>query len=141
MMEEKLNLARLKREGNLFEISVDPDLAIRWKKGEAVDLREALRADKIFADAKKGEIASDSLLEKYFQTSDPLKIAEIIIKKGEIQLTSEHRSEQREQKKRRLVELIHRNAVDPHTKLPLPLTRIENAFEEAKLHLDEKKPL
>ncbi|MFH1682157.1 MAG: ribosome assembly factor SBDS [Candidatus Woesearchaeota archaeon] len=139
-MEEKLNLARIKKEGHTFEISVDPDLAVKLKRGGDVDLREVLKAEKIFSDARKGELVSEAILEKYFKTVDPLKIAEIIIRKGEIQLTSEYRAEQREQKIRKLIELIHRNAVDPHTKLPLPITRIENAFAEAKVHLDEYKP-
>lgn len=136
----KLNLARFKKAAQAFEINIDPDLAVRFKKGEPLDIREVLKAEQIFSDAKKGEVASEAKLREAFQTTDPLKIAEIIIKKGEIQLTADHRAQQREQKKRRLIELIHRNAIDPATRLPHPPQRIELAFEEAKLHIDENKP-
>lgn len=135
----KLNLARLKKASQNFEISVDPDLAVRFKKGELIDLREILKAEQIFSDAKKGELVPLAKLKETFQTTDPLKIAEIIIKEGEIQLTSEYRAQKKEQKKRKLIEIIHCNAVDPSTKLPHPPQRIELAFQEAKIQLDEFK--
>lgn len=135
----KLNLARLKKANQTFEINVDPDLAIKFKKGEPINIREILKADDIFSDAKQGEIASEAKLKEIFHTSDSLKIAEVIIKEGEIQLTSEYRQEQREQKKRKIFELIHKNAIDPTTKLPHPPQRIELAFEEAKIRVDEYK--
>jgi len=139
MSEERLNLARLKKAGQTFEISVDPNLALKFKKGEPLDIRDVLKVEKIFSDAKKGELSPESKLKEIFHTSDPLKIAEIIIKEGEIQLTSEFRAQQREQKKRKIIELIHKNAIDPNTKLPHPPQRIELAFQEAKVQIDEHK--
>ncbi|MBR9683233.1 ribosome assembly factor SBDS [Candidatus Woesearchaeota archaeon] len=135
----KLNLARFKKANQTFEINVDPDLAIRFKKGESIDLREVLKAEQIFSDAKKGEVASESDLNNAFHTTDTIKIAEIIIKEGEIQLTAEYREQKREQKKKQIVNLIHTNAIDPTTKLPHPVQRIELAFEEAKVRIDEYK--
>ncbi len=135
----KLNLARIKKANQTFEVNVDPNLAIKFKKGEPVDIKEVLKAEQIFSDTKKGEVASEAKLKEVFHTADSLKIAEIIIKEGEIQLTSEYRQEQREQKKKRLVELIHRNAVDPTNNLPHPPQRIELAFEEAKIKIDDHK--
>lgn len=136
----KLNLARLKKAGQVFEISVDPDLALRFKKGELLDIRDILKAEQIFSDAKKGELIPQNRLKEFFHTADPLAIARIIIKDGEVQSTSEYRAHEREQKKRQLIELIHRQAIDPATQLPLPLQRIELAFEQARLHFDENKP-
>ena len=37
------------------------------------------------------------------------------------------------------MEIIHRNGVDPKTKLPHPIQRLENAFEEAKIKIDERR--
>ena len=34
---------------------------------------------------------------------------------------------------------IQQNAVDPRTKMPVPMKRIELAFEEAKIRIDEHK--
>lgn len=135
----KLNLARLKKGGSVFEISVDPDLAVKFKKGEAVEVGEVLKAEQIFSDAKKGELASEGKLKEVFGSGDVRKIAAVIIKEGEIQLTSEYREGLREQKKRKIIGLIHREGVDPATGLPHPPQRIENAFEEAKVKIDEYK--
>jgi len=134
-----MNLARLKIGGELFAIVVDPDKAIDYKHGKDIDIREVLRSEKIFKDAHKGEMASEHLMEKLFKTTDVLKVADTIIKKGEIQLTTEYREKLVEEKKRSIIEIIHRNAIDPVTNRPHPATRIESAMSEAKVKIDEHK--
>ncbi len=134
-----LNLARLKKGNEKFEIDVDADKAIAFKLGAVSDIREVLKVQHVFADAKKGLLASDHVMQQVFKTSDPLEVANIIIKEGEIQLTEEYRRKIKEEKKKRTLGIIQRNGVDPKTNLPHPLTRLENAFEEAKVHLDDFK--
>ncbi len=120
-----------------FEVSVDPDAALRYKKGELQDLGEVLHADNIFTDAKKGLLASQEDLRKVFTTTDKARIAGIIIKEGEIQFTAEHRAQEREHKRRRLISMICRQAIDPRTGFPHPAERIEAALEQGKIHLDD----
>jgi len=131
------NLARLKTGGERFEIVIHPDKAIEYKHGKAVDLRDVLVSDKIFSDAHKGMHASEHMAEKIFKTSDTMEIAKIILQKGEIQLTAEYRDKLREEKRKRMIFLIHRNSIDPGTNLPHPEQRIANALEEAKVRIDE----
>jgi ribosome maturation protein SDO1 len=131
------NLARIKKGGKEFEIVVEPDNAIAFRRGEQVEIRDVLRSEHIFSDAKKGVVAAESDLKAVFNTSDPLKVAAIMVKDGDIQLTTEYRDKLRADKKKRIIYLIQRNAIDPKTKLPHPLVRIENAFEQAKCHIDE----
>ena len=133
------NLARLKTHGAIFEIVVDPDKAVEHKQGKDVAIGEVLRAEKIFSDAKKGLAASEEQMQAIFETKDPVVIAEKILKEGELQLTSEYREKVRETKRKKIIEIIHRNGVDPRTQAPHPVQRIENAFEEAKVHIDEYK--
>ena len=140
-MSEKINLARLKKFGHTFEISVDPDKALHYKKGELNDITEVLLAERIFTDAKKGLVASYQALQETFKTTDVRSIAQIIVKEGEIQHTAEFRTQEREQRQKRLVYLIHKQAVDPKTGYPHPLERIETALNEAKIHLDEHKTI
>ncbi len=138
-MSEKLSLARIKKFGQTFEISIDQDKAVAFKEGSLTDVREALQSDDIYTDAKKGLRATSENLAKAFQTTDPLKIAEIILKQGEIQVSAEHRAAEREQRRKQLIQLIHKQVVDPKTGLPHPVTRIEAALEEGKIHLDDHK--
>ena len=140
-MADKLNLARIKKFGQNFEISVDPDLALKFKNGEINNLQEVLHSDQIYSDARKGQVVSPEKLIVSFKTDDPLKVAEIIIKEGEIQLTSEHRGKEREQKLNQLINKIHQMSVDPKTNFPHPINRIEAALEEAKVKLDEHKSM
>jgi ribosome maturation protein SDO1 len=133
------NLARLKKGGRRFEIVVDPDNAIEYKKGKEIDIKDVLKGEKIFEDAKKGIFASETDMKALFSSSEPLKVAAIILKEGEIQLTTEYREKLREEKKRRILNIIHQNAADPRTNLPHPLTRIEAAFEQAKCRVDEMR--
>jgi len=135
------NLVRLKKGGKTFEINVDADLAIAFREGKDIEIKDILKAEKIFSDAKKGLLASQHDMEDLLETSDALEAAEKIIKNGEIQLTQEYRQQLRENKKKKIIDIIHVNGVDPRTHSPHPLTRIENAFEEAKIRIDEfRKP-
>ncbi|MAG38555.1 ribosome assembly factor SBDS [Candidatus Woesearchaeota archaeon] len=136
-----INLARLKTHGQTFEVVIDPDLAIDYKNGKEIDIEEVLKAQEVFFDANKGLHSSENELQKVFDTKNVLEVANRIIKKGEIQLTAEFRDSLREEKKKRIINIIHRNGIDPKTSLPHPVQRIENAFAQAKVHIDEfKKP-
>ena len=134
-----LNLAIYKKGGEHFEIAVEPELAMRFKKGEQIPIREIVHSDNIFSDVQKGSIASENRLKEIFNTTDGYQIAEIIIKEGEIQLTSEYRNKLREQKRKQVISLIQKYGVDPRTKAPHTLQRIEAAMEEAKVKIDEYK--
>ena len=124
-------IARLKSHGERFEILVDPRIV-----SENLPLEDTLAAEFIFSDAGTGDRASQESLEKVFNTTDVMTIARTIIKKGEIQLTTEQRKKIMEEKWKKIVQLIARNAIDPHTRSPHPPRRIENAMEEAKIHID-----
>jgi ribosome maturation protein SDO1 len=132
-----VNTAWIRKGGIHFEIVVDPDAAIAFRQTRSGDIRDVVKSGHVYFDAKKGELASEHQMQAVFHSSEPYVVAERIIREGEIQLTQEYRDKLREQKRRRLLEIIHRNAIDPKTKLPHPLTRIELAFEEAKVRVDE----
>jgi ribosome maturation protein SDO1 len=137
----QLNLAIWKKGGERFEIAVEPELAIKFKHGEKIPIRDIVHSDKIFSDLQKGSIASENRLKQLFGTTDGYKIAETIIKEGMIQLTAEYRNKLREQKRKHLVNMIQKYGVDPRTKAPHTIQRIEAAMEEAKVKIDEtKKP-
>lgn len=136
---EHFHLARIKKGGERFEITINPDLALDYVDGKDVDIKDVLLAEEIFKDAKRGMEASGHMLEDLFGTTDVYKIAEVILKEGEIQLTQEYREKLREQKRKQIVEHIHRNAIDARTNAPVPVDRIENALEEKKVKIDEHK--
>lgn len=137
---DKAVVARLKTHGTNFEILVDCDLALKFKEQGNVPLEEILASEKIFIEQSKGTFASEAALAKAFNTTNHLAIAQEILRRGEIHLTSEYRAKLREAKRRNILETIHRNAVDPTSGLPHPVKRLELAFEQAKITIDENQP-
>lgn len=129
-------IARFEKGSARFEILVDPDKALRYREGEVRDVSEVLVGDIIYKDVKKGDKASPQELIRVFGVTDVKSIATTILKKGELQLTTEQRRRLIEQKKRLIVNYIARSAVDPKTKAPIPPQRIEKAMEEAKATVD-----
>ncbi|MGZ7044326.1 MAG: ribosome assembly factor SBDS, partial [Methanobacterium sp.] len=132
-------IARLEYYGEHFEILVDPDLASDFKRGKEVDIEKVLAVEEIFKDAKKGDKASEEAMMKAFQSIDPIEAAAIIIRKGQVQLTAQQRKEMLEDKRKKIIAKITREAINPQTKLPHPARRIEKAMEESKIHIDPFK--
>ncbi len=136
---ENAVIARLHKGADRFEILVDPHEAEHIMEGKTESILSALAIDAVFSDSKKGTHAPIESLQKHFNTTDVSTIAKEIIQKGEIQLTTEQRREMQEKKRKRIVDLIVKNAMDPKTKMPHPRTRIELALDEAKVHIDPFK--
>ncbi len=138
-MKREHVIARLEAQGHRFEILVDPELAFKLKSGEEVDVNEMLIGDIVYKDARKGLKASPESLEKVFGTTDIRRIAREIVRRGELQLTTEQRRAMLEAKKKQIIAFIARNAIDPRTGLPIPPTRIELAMEQARVGVDPYK--
>ncbi len=132
-------VARLKTHGEVFEILVDPDLALEYKEGETVDLNELLAINTIFKDAKTGDKASEQSMNKIFGTTEVRDVVDRILKKGEVHLTTEQRKRIIENKRRQVIAMIVRNAINPQTNTPHPAIRIEKAMDEAKISISMTK--
>jgi ribosome maturation protein SDO1 len=109
--------------------------------GKIAAITDALAAETIFLDANKGTKPSEESLRKAFGTTESLKIAETILTKGTLQLTTEQRRKMIEDKRKQIVDFISRQSVDPRTNLPHPPTRIENAMEQVRYSIDPFKPI
>ncbi len=134
-------IARFKKGEERFEILVDPYLAADLLDGKEIDILKILVIDTIFNDSKKGTHASNESLQTIFGTNKVTEIATKIIKKGEIQLTTEQRKKMQNNKRNRIIETIAKNAMDPKTKAPHPRQRIELAMEQVGIHVDPFKPV
>jgi len=130
-----MNVARLKAHGENFEVVIEPEKAIKFRHGEG-DIREALKAERIFKEALKGEPAGDKELLEVFKTADALQIAEKIIKEGIIQVNDDYKEKLKSQVMKELIELMLKDGVDASTGVALTATRISNAMNEAKIHPD-----
>jgi ribosome maturation protein SDO1 len=137
-MEEAVP-ARLKTHGTTFEVLVDPDGALALKRGDNVNLEEILAVEDIFENASRGDRSAEEDLTKAFGTTDAIVIAKTIITKGEISLTADQRKRFIENKRRQVIEVIARNAINPQTRTPHPPGRIDQAMTEARVNIDPSK--
>jgi len=140
-MSEKFTVARMTKDNEHFEILVKPQKALDYRMGKLAAITEVLAAETIFSDANKGTRVSEENIRKAFGTTDTLKVADAILKKGTLQLTTEQRRKMTEDKRRQIIDFISRQAVDPKTNLPHPPLRIENAMEQIHYSIDPFRPV
>ncbi len=136
----KTVIAKYAAQGETFEILVDSDKAYAYITGKLPDPLSALEVEDVFRDANKGDRQSQDKLKKVFGTEDLSKIAGVILKSGNVPLTTEQRSRMLEEKRKQIVNIIATNAIDPRTNAPHPALRIENAMKEARVNVDPFKP-
>jgi ribosome maturation protein SDO1 len=138
-MAEKYTTARLTIAGEHFEILVNPQAALDYKLGKPVGISQILFIDTIFTDASKGMKPSDEKLLAAFKTTNPLQIAETIMRRGALQLTTEQRRQLVEDKRKQIVAFICRHCLDPRTGLPHPPLRVEQAISQIRIAIDPFK--
>ena len=138
-MSDQYITAKLTREGERFEILVKPDKALDYRLGRIKSISGILVTETIFTDVSKGQKAPADKLQKIFGTLDPLRIGEEILRTGTLQLTTEQRRKLVEEKRRRIITFISKQAVDPKTGLPHPFSRIEQAMEQIHYSIDPHK--
>ena len=127
-------LARIKQGGKNFEIKVNLDKALIFKKGESSSA-DFLEMDKVFYDSKKGLTASTSDLKQAFGTDNINEVSEKIVKNGEVLVTQEHRDEEKEKKFKQVVDFLTNNASDPQTGNPITTERIKSALEQTNINI------
>jgi len=138
-MSSKFTTVRIVIEGERYEIMVNPDAALSYKTGKAVEPSQVIGIDEVFSDANKGLRAPGDKLKKHFGTDDHAKAAVEVLKRGELQLTQEQRHRMTEEKRRQVVAMIAKTYVDPRTGLPHPPVRIEQAMQDARVAFDPFK--
>lgn len=128
-------IARYESHGNRYEIVVDPHKAWLWKQGEEVNEREIFVSTDVFLSVSKGLRPSDEDLHDAFETTSQEEIAKRILREGTLLLTQEQRDEFLADKRKEVIEFIHRNCINPQNNKPHPPKRLENAMREAGVTL------
>lgn len=128
--------ARIKKGGKHYEILVDLDEALKFRKGEG-NINSAVLGDAVFHNLKSGERASMDDLEIEFGSSVFEEVAEKIIKNGEVVRTAESMKENQDKKYKQVVDFLVRNAVSPEGR-PYTPDRIMKALKEARVNVKNK---
>ena len=134
-----VTIVRYSYEGEKFEILVKPDPALEYKLGKKKDISAILVSEDIYTDSGKGTKPSTEKLLKAFKTEDLTEIAEIIMQKGDLNLTTDQRRKMIDDKRKQIIEYIAKTYVDPRTHLPHPPLRIEQAMKDGRVSIDPQK--
>ena len=134
-----VTVVRYSFEGEKFEILVKPDPALEYKLGKKKDISSVLVSEEIYTDSNKGTKPSTEKLFKAFKTEDLTEIAQKILEKGDLNLTTDQRRKMIEEKKKQIVSFISKTYVDPRTHLPHPPLRIEQAMKDARISVDPQR--
>ena len=126
-------------EGEKFEILVRPDPALDYKLGKKKDLSAILVSDEIYTDSGKGTKPGNEKLQRAFKTEELAEIAQIILQKGDLNITTDQRRKMIDEKRKQVVESIVKTYVDPRTHLPHPPLRVEQALKDARVSIDPQK--
>jgi ribosome maturation protein SDO1 len=138
-MVNKVSIVRYTFANEKFELLVKPDPAFDYKAGKISEISKILVSEEIYTDSNKALRASSEKLIQVFKTDDPTAIAEIIMQKGDLNLTTEQRKKMTSEKKKQIVTYISKIYVDPKTHLPHPPLRIEQAMIDGRISIDPFK--
>lgn len=139
MPSNKAVVIKYTKNGESFEIYVNADMAYEYVTGKRSDPMSVLEVEEIFKDARKNERQSEEKVKKAFGTTEMAKVVEIILKNSNVPITSEQRSKLVEENRKKIINIIATNSIDPRTNAPNPPLRIENAMKEAKVNIDPFK--
>ena len=131
-------IARLRSGKMTFETMVDLNSAMKLKKGESVDINEVIRDTAVYTELKKGMRAGKDELENVFGTTELPLIVEKIVKRGDIEVTQEFRDEAVEQKRKKVIDFLTRNAVDARTNRPFTPDILESALKQSGVNIQDK---
>jgi ribosome maturation protein SDO1 len=138
-MQQKIITVKIRKNGEEFEILVDAEMAYEYVTGKRSDPLSVLQTEEVFKDARRNERQNEDKIKKAFGTTEIAKVADAILKGGEVPMTAEQRIAQTEEKRKQIVDIIARNSIDPRTNAPNPPMRIENAMKEVKVSIDPIK--
>jgi len=141
MSKGSFQVVKYKDGKSSFELMTKPGTALKWREGKMVNLSDVLFSEEIYSDQSKGDRANEADLERAFKTSNVSDIAKVILEKGDLQLSTAERKEKVEQRRKEIVNYIHKYYIDPRTKTPHPITRIDSALTQMKVNIDPFVPV
>jgi len=128
-------IVRLKKGKQTFEVITNEGAVLKYRSGDTA-WDQVLVTDTIYKNCGKGDQANEEDIRTAFDMSDMKEVLKNIIEKGELQVSAAERKEAMDKKKKEIIVYLHRNYIDPKSKLPHPIVRLEQALENSKYRVD-----
>lgn len=131
---------RYKFKGKEVQVLVDFDQLQLFKKNSSdVELDDVVVDSNIYVDQKKGELASDEVLETLFGKIQHEEMMKKILLEGECQIPTAYLNKLRQEKKNQIINYISQNAHNPQTTTKYTYSMIQNAVEDLSITIDPLK--
>ncbi|KAH0791042.1 ribosome assembly factor SBDS [Histomonas meleagridis] len=121
------------KNGVKVEVLGKPGKVTKFREGQC-SLADAIADDRIYTNSSRGDVASEADIGKLGLSGREL--LEEIMKNGKYSLTAQEKREIIEKRKLEVINFIHQNFIEPSTRTPHPVTRIESALQEIKARID-----
>lgn len=133
-------MVRLKKGKKTFEILTHHGTVEPFREGK-LGWDKVPVADRVFKNSSKGEVFTDAELIEAFETANVEEVMKQIAMKGELQTNAADRAKAVADKRKQIVQYLHKNYLNPKTKKPHPVLDLENALEVVKLRVDPDAPV
>ena len=119
-----------------LELMTYPGTVMQYRDGKIKKLSQVIINEVLFKNVSRGDRMKDSEVTALFPNMVNQEILELIVKMGELQVSAHERKEIIDNKRKELIQYIHKNYFDASNKLPLPIARIETALQNIKYVVD-----
>jgi ribosome maturation protein Sdo1 len=124
-----------------LEILCKPETIVKYRANKLPMSSVVITDDAIYKNIKKGNVASDKDITKAFGQKLELNDAlDLMLQKGDFQLTTKERRELIDQRMSRLLEYFHTHYIDPTTNVAHPITRLQATFSQIKAKVNYEMP-
>lgn len=128
-------VVRMNRHGKRFEVACYRNKILNYRQGIETDLSEVLQTDRVFINVSKGLFAPSKDLQLAFDTTDQEAVCQIILQKGQIQVSDMERNATYENTAREVANMLATKCVHPVTNRSYTTSQIRNAMKEAKISI------
>jgi ribosome maturation protein SDO1 len=112
---------------------------MNWRSGVEKDLQEVLQSNTIFLNVSKGNVAAEKDLVAAFGTDDLNAIAQLILEKGELQVSAKEREHEADNKFKDIACVIAEKCINVETKRPFPVGTIEQCLRDIHFSIHPTK--
>ena len=131
---------RYKINAKQFEIACYRNKAVNWRNGLEEDLSEVLQIEEIYENASHGVITKKADLNKFFPNKTKREIIEIILNRGELQVSDKERESQQSNILADIIKIIVEKCVHPTTKRRFTPDNIKLAIKDVHFPVKLDQP-
>lgn len=130
-------IVRLKVNKDKFEVACFKNKIKQYREKIEKDINEVLQVSEIFTNSIKGEKANKKLLNKYFPNMSNEEIIDLILNKGDIQISEKERENDLANTKNDIASIVCEKTFDLNTGKPFAQNVIINTINELGINIKE----